>query len=69
MFHEDSKLAAMINHLMDMIWKAANHLNKGQPIVAALDQPLYVIAKCIQMAVARRVWHPQIPYNVGWTPH
>ena len=41
---EDSKSAAMIKHLMDMIWKADNHLNKGQPIAAALYQPLYAIA-------------------------
>ena len=41
---EDSKSAAIIKHLMDMIWKADNHLNKGQPIAAALYQPLYAIA-------------------------
>ena len=36
MFCEDSKLAAMIKDSMDMIWKAVNHLGKGQPIVVAL---------------------------------
>ena len=48
MFREDSKSAAMIKHSMDMIWKAVNHLNKGQSIVVAQDQPLYAIAKGIQ---------------------
>ena len=47
-FREDSRSAAMIKHSLDMIWKAVNHLNKGQPIVVALDQPLYAIAKRIQ---------------------
>ena len=42
MFRKDSKSAAMIKHSMDMIW------NKGQPIAAALDQPLYAITKHIQ---------------------
>ena len=42
MFRKDSKSAAMIKHSMDMIW------NKGQPIAAALDQPLYAITKRIQ---------------------
>ena len=42
MFRKDSKSAAMIKHLMDMIW------NKGQPIAVALDQPLYAITKRIQ---------------------
>ena len=37
----------MIKHSMDMIWKAAIHLNKSQPIVVALDQPSYAIAKRI----------------------
>ena len=47
-FCEDCKSAAMIKHLMDMIWKAVNHSNKGQPISVALIQSLYAIAKCIQ---------------------
>ena len=42
LFCKDSKSAAMIKHLMDMIW------NKGQPIAVALDQPLYAITKRIQ---------------------
>ena len=45
MFCEKFKSGTMIKHLMDMIWKAANHLNKDQSVVA-LDQPLYAIAKC-----------------------
>ena len=48
MFCEDSKSAAMIKHSIDMIWKAVNHLNKGQPIVVALDQLLYAITEHIQ---------------------
>ena len=47
MFREDSKSTAKIKHSMDMIWKAVNHLNKGHPIVVALDQPSYAIAKRI----------------------
>ena len=42
-FREDSKSAAMIKHSMDMIWKAVNHLNKGQPIVVALDQTFMLL--------------------------
>ena len=51
MFHEDFKSTAMIKHLMDTIWKAAKcqlHLNKGQPIVFALEQLLHAIVKHIQ---------------------
>ena len=33
---------------MGMIWKAVDHLNKGQLIVAVLGQPMYVMAKRIQ---------------------
>ena len=38
----------MIKHALDVIWRADNFLNKGQPIVVALDQPLYALAKRIQ---------------------
>ena len=48
MFCEDFKSAAMIKHLIDMVWKAVNHLKKGQPISVALIQSLYAIAKFIQ---------------------
>ena len=48
MFCEDSKSDAMIKRSMDMIWKAVNYLNKGQHIVAALDQSMCVIAKRVQ---------------------
>ena len=47
-FCEDPKPAAVIEHSMDMTWEAVNYVNKGQPIVAALHQPMYVIAKRIQ---------------------
>ena len=38
----------MIKHALDVIWNAVNHLNEDQPVVVALDQPLYAIAKKIQ---------------------
>ena len=48
MFCEDFKSAAMIKNLINMIWKAVNHLKKGQSISVALIQSFYAIAKCIQ---------------------
>ena len=47
MFREDFKSPATIKHSMDMIWKAVNHCSKVQPIIVALDQPLYAIVKRI----------------------
>ena len=48
LFWESSKSPSMIRHALDLIWKATNFLNEGQPAVVALDQPLYAIAKKIQ---------------------
>lgn len=38
----------MIRHSMDVVKKAVDKLNVGQPAVIAFDQPLYTIAKQIQ---------------------
>ena len=48
LFHEVSKLVAMIRHSMDVIKQAVQQPNPGQVPVVTLDQPLYTIAKRIQ---------------------
>lgn len=48
LFKESSKSPAMIKHALDVIANAVTYLNESQPVVAALDQPLYAIAKKIQ---------------------
>ena len=38
----------MILHTMNLVQKAANHVNKGKIPVITADQPLFAIAKLIQ---------------------
>ena len=39
---------AIVKHSMDVVRKAAQHLNAGQTPVVTFDQPLYAIVKQIQ---------------------
>ena len=48
LFHDQSKLAAMIHHSMDVVKTAVEVLNPGQVPNITCDQPLYTLAKQIQ---------------------
>ena len=49
LFPDDSKSVAMIRHSMDVVQRAVHLLNPGQVPVLTLDQPLFTIAKQIQL--------------------
>ena len=48
LFPDEAKSVPMIQHSMNVIKKATEHLNPGQVPVIAVDQPLYSVAKKIQ---------------------
>lgn len=47
---------ATVRHVMDKVRDAVQFLNPGQVPVLTADQPIYAVAKQIQMAVARSIW-------------
>ena len=49
LFYENAHTVAMVKHGMGVIKKAIHHVNPGQIPVMAVDQPLYALAKQIQM--------------------
>ena len=48
LFLDNAHSAAMIRHSMDIVRAAVQHLNPGQTPVPAADQPMYVLAPCLQ---------------------
>jgi hypothetical protein len=50
LFYENAHTVAMVKHGMEVIRKAIHHVNVGQIPVMAVDQPLYSLAKQIQMS-------------------
>ena len=50
LFPDRAKSIAMIRHAMDIIKLSVNHVNPGQVPVIALDQPLFAVAKEIQLS-------------------
>ena len=48
LFLENAHTAAMMHHAMSYIKKVIDHLNPGQVLVMAVDQPLYALGKQIQ---------------------
>ncbi len=49
LFPDQAKSAAMICHFLNIIKASVDHLNPGQIPVVAMDQPLYALAKQIQL--------------------
>lgn len=50
LFYESAHTVAMVKHGMDVIRNATHYVNPGQIAVMAVDQPLYSLAKQIQMS-------------------
>lgn len=49
LFYESAHTAAMIYHSMTIIQNSVNYYNPGQTPVIAMDQPLYALARQIQV--------------------
>ena len=49
LFQESAHTVAMIKHSLDVISKSVKHLNPGQCPVITFDQPLFALAKQIQL--------------------
>ena len=50
LFYESAHIAAMVKHGMEVIRVATHDVNPAQILVMAIDQPLHVLAKHIQMS-------------------
>ncbi len=50
LFYESAHTVAMIKHGMTVIKQATHFVNPGQTVVMAVDQPLYALAKQVQLA-------------------
>jgi hypothetical protein len=48
LFRDNAHSLAMVKHGMDIIFRATDHVNKGQIPVITVGQPLYALAKKVQ---------------------
>ena len=53
-FLENAHSVAMINHTMNTVIAAVDHLNPNQVPVIVMDQPFFAIAKQIQWTMTER---------------
>ena len=60
---------AMIKQARTVVMKAVQHLNPGQTAVVAFDQPLYALAKEIQMDESRHDGRREAGGYAWGTPH
>ena len=67
LFHEKAASPEMIRHGMELVKKTTEYLNLNQIPVLVVDQPLYVLAK--KMDLSRHLWGRQICGFARWTPY
>ena len=62
-FQESALTVAMIKHRMDVVKSAVEHLNREQTPILTIDQPLFSLAKL--MEVAREVQSDKLVVMFG----
>lgn len=50
LFHDEAKSVAMIRHSLNVVKRAVEILNPSQTPIITVDQPLYAVAKQIQLS-------------------
>lgn len=63
---EQCKFVAMVQHSLDIVKKADEHLNPGQNPVDTSDQPLFKLAKQIQWCGQKITWGTIFYYAWGF---